>query len=95
MHQDPFAIYILAVVVCARFLGFGPAVVCTTISVVIIDYLAIQPHLSLALSSRDAARLVMFVGISLLAANLARQKTRAQVLVDETHQKNGRNCRVF
>jgi PAS domain S-box-containing protein len=84
MRQDPFAIYILAVVVCARFLGFGPAVLCTALSVLIIDYSMIQPHLSFALSS---ARLAMFVGISLLAANLARQKSRAQVLVDETHQK--------
>ncbi|HZP17037.1 MAG TPA: hypothetical protein VFB00_03660, partial [Terriglobales bacterium] len=27
--QDPFAIFILAVVFIARFYGFGPAVVCT------------------------------------------------------------------
>ena len=87
MHKDPFAIHVLAVVICARFLGFGPAVFCTALSVLIIDYVSFRPHLSLAHSAEDIARLTIFVGISLLAASLARQKSRAQVLVDQTHQK--------
>jgi PAS domain S-box-containing protein len=87
MHKDPFAIHVLAVVFCARFLGFGSAVFCTALSVLIIDYVSLQPHFSLALSAPDIARLTIFVGISLLAASLARQKSRAQVLVDQTHQK--------
>ena len=32
MHEDPFAVFIAAVIVVARFFGFGPALLCTTSS---------------------------------------------------------------
>jgi two-component system CheB/CheR fusion protein len=87
MHRDPFAIFILAVVFTARFLGFGPAVVATILSVVTIDYLAFEPHFSLSLQASDVARLVVFVVISLLAASLARQRSQAEVRADQTMEQ--------
>ena len=84
IHRDPFAVFILGVVVTARFLGFGPAVFGTALSVVVIDYLAFEPRLSLAMAGSDVARLLIFVVISLLAASLARQRSRAEVLADQT-----------
>jgi PAS domain S-box-containing protein len=84
IHRDPFAIFILAVVVTARFLGFGPAVFGTALSVIAIDYLAFEPRFSLDMAGSDVARLMIFVVISLLAASLARQKTRAEILADQT-----------
>ena len=84
IHRDPFAIFILAVVVTARFLGFGPAVFGTALSVVAIDYLAFEPRFSFDMAGADVARLMIFVVISLLAASLARQKTRAEILADQT-----------
>src|SRR5438309_1061008 len=84
IHRDPFAVFILGVIFTARFLGFGPAVFGTALSVVAIDYLAFEPRLSLAISSADVARLLIFVVISLLAASLARQRSRAEILADQT-----------
>jgi PAS domain S-box-containing protein len=89
MHQDPFAIFVLGVVFTARFLGFGPAVFGTALSVVAIDYFAFSPHFSLAIQKPDMARLVIFVIISLLAASLARQKSRAEVRADQTLERMG------
>jgi len=84
IHRDPFAVFILGVIFTARFLGFGPAVFGTALSVVAIDYLAFEPRLSLAMDGSDVARLLIFVVISLLAASLARQRSRAEVLADQT-----------
>jgi PAS domain S-box-containing protein len=87
IHRDPFAIFILVVVFTARFLGFGPAVFATALSVVAIDYLAFEPRFSVAMQQDDAARLLIFVVISLLAASLARQKSRAEILADQTMEE--------
>jgi PAS domain S-box-containing protein len=84
IHRDPFAVFMLGVIVTARFLGFGPAVLGTALSVLAIDYLAFEPRFSIAMASADVARLVIFVIISLLAASLARQKSRAEILADQT-----------
>src|SRR5215469_3322165 len=87
MHHEPFAIFVLAVVFTARFLGFGPAVVATAGSVLAIDFFAVEPRFSLALGGPDLARLVIFVVISLLAASLARQRSQAEVRADQTMER--------
>jgi len=84
IHRDPFAVFILGVIFTARFLGFGPAVFGTALSVATIDYLAFEPRFSLAMAGADMARLLIFVVISLLAASLARQRSQAEVLADQT-----------
>jgi PAS domain S-box-containing protein len=84
MHRDPFAIFVLAVVAIARFLGFGPAVFGTALSVIAIDYIGFEPRFSTGISASDIGRLAVFVIISLLAASLARQKSRAEVRADQT-----------
>jgi PAS domain S-box-containing protein len=87
MHQDPFAIFVLGVVFTARFLGFGPAVFATALSVFAIDFSAFEPRFSLGVHSSDIARLVIFVVISLLAASMARQRSRAEVRADHTLER--------
>lgn len=87
MHHEPFAIFVLAVVFTARFLGFGPAVFATAASVIAIDYFAFEPHFSLSLHASDIARLAIFVVISLLAASLAQQRSRAEVRADQTMER--------
>ncbi|HST10884.1 MAG TPA: PAS domain S-box protein [Terriglobales bacterium] len=84
MHRDPFAIFMLAVVVIARFLGFGPAVFGTALSVIAIDFFAFEPRFSMGIHAADIGRLIVFVIISLLAASLARQKSQAEVRADQT-----------
>jgi PAS domain S-box-containing protein len=78
MRQDPFAIFIAAVVGSARYFGFGPALVCTAASGLAIDYFAFEPRFSFALSANDYGRLLVFVAVSVLTASLARQRSRAQ-----------------
>jgi PAS domain S-box-containing protein len=87
MHHDPFAIFVLGVVFTARFLGFGPAVFATALSVLAIDYFAFEPHFSLGVQRSDLARLIIFVIISLLAASMARQRSRAEVRADQTLER--------
>jgi PAS domain S-box-containing protein len=87
MHQDPFAIFVLGVVVTARLFGFGPAVFGTALSVLAIDYFAYSPHFSLGIDNADIARLVIFMVISLVAASLARQKSQAEVRADQTLER--------
>jgi PAS domain S-box-containing protein len=87
MRQDPFAIFIAAVVVSARYLGFGPALLCTASSGLAIDYFAFEPRFSLLLSDHDYARLLVFVAVSILTASLARQRSRAQTRAEQIQRQ--------
>lgn len=87
MHEDPFAIFLLAVVFIARVYGFGPAVVCTFSSALVVDYAMFRPRLDIPLSEPELQRLGFFVLISLIVAGLARQRTRAETQVDEVRQQ--------
>src|SRR5579864_6775222 len=78
MRQDPFAIFIFAVIVSARYFGFGPALVSTAASGAAIDYFAFEPRFGFILSANDYSRLAVFIGVSVLTAGLARQRYRAQ-----------------
>src|SRR6266404_2189131 len=53
MHQDPFVIFILAVVFIARFFGFGPAVLCTFSSALVLDYFVFRSRLGIAFSQNE------------------------------------------
>ena len=87
MHQDPFVIFILAVVFIARFYGFGPAVVCTFASALVLDYFMFRPRLGVPISEIELQRLGIFILISVLVAGLARQRSRAETLADEVRQQ--------
>lgn len=87
MHQDPFVIFILAVVFIARFYGFGPAVVCTFSSALVLDYFIFRPRLGVPVSEIELQRVGIFVLISVLVAGLARQRSRAETLADEVRQQ--------
>jgi PAS domain S-box-containing protein len=84
IHKDPFAVFLLSVVFTARFFGFGPAVFGTALAVAAIDFVAYEPRFSMGVQSSDFPRLVIFVFVSLLAASLARQKSRAEVRADRS-----------
>ncbi len=86
MHQDPFVIFILGVVFTARFLGFGPAVLCTFSSALVLDYFVFRPRLGMAISGNELQRVGIFVLISVLVAGLARQRLRAETLADQVRQ---------
>lgn len=86
MHGDPFVIFLLAVVFIARFYGFGPALVCTFSSAIVLDYLVFQPS-NLGMSRTELERIGIFILISVLVAGLARQRSRAETLADEIRQQ--------
>jgi two-component system CheB/CheR fusion protein len=83
MHQDPFIVFLAAVIVSARVFGFGPALLCTVASVLALDYFTFAPRFSFALSANDAQRLLVFVVVSVLTAGLARQRWRAETRAEE------------
>jgi PAS domain S-box-containing protein len=87
MRQDPFVIFIAAVIVSARFAGFGPALLCTAASGFAIDYFAFEPRFSFTLSANDYGRLVVFIAVSILTAGLARQRSRAQTRAEQTQRQ--------
>ena len=87
MHQDPFVIFILAIVFIARFYGFGPAVVCTFTSTLLLDYAVFRPTLSTPITELELQRLGVFMLIAMLVAGLARQRSRAETQTDEIRQQ--------
>src|SRR5437016_5475221 len=87
MHQDPFVIFILAVVFVARFFGFGPAVLCTFSSALVLDYFVFGPKSGIEISQTELQRVGIFVLISVLVAGLARQRSRAETRGDEVRQQ--------
>jgi two-component system CheB/CheR fusion protein len=87
MRLDPFVIFLAAVIVSARFAGFGPALLCTAASGLAIDYFIFEPRFSFALSANDYGRLLVFIAVSILAASLARQRSRAQTRAEQTQRQ--------
>jgi two-component system CheB/CheR fusion protein len=87
MHNDPFVIFILGVVFTARFFGFGPAVLCTFGSAVVLDYSMFRQTFGTAISESEFQRLGAFILISVLVAGLARQRSRAETQADEARQQ--------
>ena len=87
MHQDPFAVFITAVIISARFFGFGPALLCTAASALALDYFVFASyHLSLRLSANEAERMAVFVLVAILATGLARQRSRAEIRAEQARQ---------
>ena len=86
MHQDPFVVFLAAVIVTARVFGFGPSVVCTIASVLALDYFTFAPRFSFTLSANDIERLLIFVVISVMTAGLARQRKLAETRADEPRE---------
>ena len=76
MHEDPFAIFIAAVIVVARSFGFGPALLCMLASATSLAYFVFPPA-GLNMSTNDLERLAVFVVVSTLTAGLARQRSQA------------------
>src|SRR5277367_491983 len=87
MRQGPFAIFIAAVIVSARFLGFGPALLCTAASGLAIDYFIFDPHFSFFLSASDYGRVLVFIAVSILTAGLARQRSQAQTRAEQIQRR--------
>jgi PAS domain S-box-containing protein len=87
MHDTPFSLFVAAVVVTARFAGFGPALLCTVVSALFLDYFVFLPGFAFSTSSADLQRLAVFLGISVVVGSLARQRSRAERRAEQTQQQ--------
>jgi len=86
LAERPFILFIAAVVMSARFLGFGPGVLCTISSVVIIDYFVLPPIHAFAHSPAELVELGIFVAVAVLTASLAQQRSKAEMHADQTRR---------
>ncbi|MBI3644433.1 MAG: PAS domain S-box protein [Acidobacteriales bacterium] len=85
LHRQPFALFLTAVVMTARFFGLGPALVCSALSTACLDFVVFSPRYSFALSTADdVERLAVFLALAVLVGSLARQKTQAELRAERT-----------
>lgn len=87
MHQAPFVLFIAAVIVNARFFGFGPGIFSSVLSLLLIDYVVFEPHFALSLSRNQLEQLFFFLAVSVLASGLARQKSRADIRAEQAYRQ--------
>src|SRR5258707_15564305 len=78
LHRHPFALFLAAVVVTARFFGVGPALLCCAVSTACLDFVVFLPRYSFALNTRDdAERLAGVLALAVLVGMLTRQRSPA------------------
>jgi PAS domain S-box-containing protein len=87
MQRNPFILFLAAVVIAARFLGFGPGILATIVSLGVIDYAVLAPPFVLSRTTTDLEQLSVFLVVSLLTAGLARQKSKADLRLDEVQRQ--------
>jgi two-component system, chemotaxis family, CheB/CheR fusion protein len=85
LRRDPFALFLAAVVVTARFFGFGPALFCSFLSTACLDFFVLPLRFHFALNTEvDLERLAAFLTIAVLVGSLARLKTKAELKAERT-----------
>jgi two-component system, chemotaxis family, CheB/CheR fusion protein len=84
LHRDPFALFLAAVVVAARFFGFGPALFSSLLSTACLHFVIFRRFTLTGGSADDLERLAIFLAIAILVGTLARQKNQAEVAVERT-----------
>ncbi|MBZ5546587.1 MAG: PAS domain S-box protein [Acidobacteriia bacterium] len=83
-HRHSFALFLAAVLLTARFLGFGPALFSSLLSTACLDFFVFVPRVSFALGTGDLEQLGVFLAISVFAGSMARQKSRAELRAERT-----------
>jgi PAS domain S-box-containing protein len=86
-HATPSLLFLSAVLLSARLCGFGAAIFTTLLSVAIIDYVILSPHLALSLTRVDLIQLSVFLLVSLLASSLARQQSRSDLRIQRVQRQ--------
>ena len=84
LHREPFAFFLAAVVIAARFFGFGPALLCSFLSAACLDFIVLPPRFAFSLSGADLEKLFVFLAMAVLVSSLARQKTQAESRAERT-----------
>ena len=84
LRRDPFALFLAAVVVVARFFGFGPALFSSLLSTACLHFVIFHRFTLTGGSAEDLERLAIFLAIAVLVGTLARQKTKAELAAERT-----------
>ena len=84
LHRHPFSLFLAAVLFTARFLGFGPSLLSSLLSTACLDFFVFVPRFSFSLNTGDLESLGGFLAISVFAASMARQRTRAELRAERT-----------
>jgi PAS domain S-box-containing protein len=88
LRTAPFIVMVSAVALSAWYAGFGPALFSAALSIVLIDFFVLEPRFSLGLATtRDYVRIGEFFFVSLLVAQLARQRFRAERAERDVRQR--------
>ncbi|HEX3322329.1 MAG TPA: PAS domain S-box protein [Terriglobales bacterium] len=87
MREAPASLFVAAVAAVARFAGFGPALLCSFASAFCLDYFIFSPQFTFATRPVDLERLTVFVGICIIVASMARQRSKAERRAAETRQQ--------
>ena len=83
LHRHPSTLFLAAVLLTARYLGFGPALFSSFLSAACLDFFVLPPTFSFGINHRlDAERLLVFLAISVFAGSMTRQKTLAESRAD-------------
>jgi PAS domain S-box-containing protein len=75
--QTLTVVFVGAVALAARWLGFGPAILCTVTSIGVLDYFFIGPRRVMS-TADEFVRLSAFAVVSILIASVARQRSLAE-----------------
>jgi PAS domain S-box-containing protein len=75
--QTLTVVFVGAVALAARWLGFGPAILCTVTSIGVLDYFFIGPRRVMS-TADEFVRLGAFAVVSVLIASVARQRSLAE-----------------
>jgi len=75
--QTLTVVFVGAVALAARWLGFGPAILCTVTSIGVLDYFFVGPRRVMS-TVDEFVRLSAFAVVSILIASVARQRSLAE-----------------
>jgi PAS domain S-box-containing protein len=90
-EQSPIALFLLAIMFCGWYGGFGPGLLSVLVSIPLADYFFISPYFAIVPQHRgDLIRLLVLATIglctSLLSALSYKEKRRAEINLDSAHQ---------
>ena len=87
-HQaSPSMLFLVAVILAARFCGFGPALACTLASALAMNQFVFARPLWVTYSEPELLRLLGFLLAAVLVSSIARQKSKAELQADETRRR--------
>src|SRR5256885_2472803 len=85
LHRHPFALFLAAVVLTARFFGLGPALLCCAVSTACLDFIVFLPRYGYAADTvPHTEHLIVFLALAILIGTLSKQRTLAELKAESS-----------